>query len=130
MGNTIDIPPNYNYNYNIIRFDKSNYLQRHLYHIEINKLDANTLKNLELKINKLDYKFIHIQDNIEKILKILKYYINNETQYNLSQIDAFNFNVYGKLKFQLINVNAKSNQDTSGVNTNYYYYKVCELTHI
>ena len=128
MGNTIDIPSNYNYN--IIRFDKSNYLQRHLYHIEINKLDVITLKNLELKINKLDYKFISIQNNVEKILKILKYYIDNVTQYNLSQIDAFNFNVYGKLKFQLINVNAKANQDASGVNTNYYYYKICELTEI
>jgi hypothetical protein len=127
MGNIVSSDE---FNYKSIRLMQLNYLYRHVYNIEIQKLDEKTLVNMELKINKLNYKYINNPEVIVKIIKTLHYYVNNESQYTLGQIDAFNFTVNGRLKFQLINVNSKHNQSLGGVNTEYYYYKVCELTEL
>lgn len=110
------------------RFQYTNSMYYYNYFIGIDKLDEKTLSNIEIKINKLNNNFTNKPENIVKILNVLKYYMDNNTQYTLSQIDAFNFTYHGKPKFQVVNNSAKQNQCDGGVSTNKFYFKVCELS--
>ena len=96
--------------------------------ITITKLDKKSIDNIEININKYNSNFTNLQKYIVKILNVLNHYIMNETTHNLGQIDAFNFVINKKLRLQIINLSAKHNQNIGGVNTKYYYIKVCDLS--
>ena len=122
---------------------KSKELNKHAFHFEmtehmfhsskqigITKLDEKEINKIEILINKLNSKFTNSSENVLKIMKALNHYINTESEYTLGQIDAYNFITNGKIRLQIVNLSAKKNQCNGGVNTKYYYIKICELDKI
>lgn len=110
-----------------IKFEMSEHLYHSTKQIGISKLDEKEINRIETLINKLNSKFTNSSENVIKILNILQYYLDTESEYTLGQIDAFNFTTNGKIRLQIINLGAKKNQYNGGVNTKYYYTKICEL---
>lgn len=126
MGNSKSVE----LNRDAFRFEMTEHMFYHDKQIGITKLDQKEINTIELLINKINNKFTNTPQNVSKIIKVLQFYIQTESEYTLGQIDAFNFLVNGKIRLQIINLSAKHNQYSKGVNTKYYYIKVCDLNKI
>ena len=127
MGNT----KSNELNSDAFRFEMTEHMYHYDKQIGIIKLDQKELNKIELLVNNSNSsKFTNSPQNVIKIMNVLRYYIDTESEYTLGQIDAYNFAVNGKIRLQILNLSAKHNQYTGGVNTKYYYVKLCELTKI